>query len=261
MTSQKTTIEYSVKDGTAFVTLNRPDVLNSLNRTLCTELIGAFDEAESDPSVRALLLTGSGRAFCAGQDLADIDRLDGRTVRDIVHNQCAKLVRAIQGGRLPYICAVNGVAAGAGANMALCCDIVIASEKASFVQSFVHIGLIPDTAGTYLLPRILGMPRAKVLAMLGDKLPAAEAAQWGLIYKACPPESLLEEAAAICAKLTALPPRALSSIKRVLQSSVDNTLEEQLAMEEQVQAQLGDHADFREGVQAFLEKRKPVFGK
>ena len=256
---QQQTITYSKTDGIVLIELNRPDVLNSLTRTLCAELLAAFAEAENDQSVRAIILTGKGRGFCAGQDLADIERLDGAAVRAIVHDCCAKLVRAIQGSRLPYVCAVNGVAAGAGANLALCCDLVVAAAHAYFLQSFVHIGLIPDTAGTYFLPRLMGLPLAKAHALLGEKLMAEEAVRCGAIYKSCPAEVLMQEANALAAVLAGRPPRAIAQIKRALHASLQHTLEEQLALEEEVQADLGDSADFQEGVQAFLEKRKPVF--
>ena len=244
------------------LTLNRPDVLNAFNLVMARELQGALDEAASERDIRAVLLTGAGRAFCAGQDLASVPFGDGQPAPDLgnfVRDQYNPIVTRIRALEKPVVCAVNGVAAGAGANLALACDIVLASSAASFIQSFAKIGLIPDSGGTWTLPRLVGNARAAGLMMLGDKLSADDALAWGMIWKVCEPDNLLAEAAALAESLSTQPTRALGLIKRLLNASVANGLDEQLALEEAMQREAGTTADFREGVEAFLARRKPVF--
>lgn len=244
--------------GVLTLTLNRPDVLNSFNLEMARALQAGLAEGAEDPNVRCLLLTGAGRAFCAGQDLASIDRatLD---VGAVVREQYNPIIRAIWNMEKPVVCAVNGVAAGAGANLALACDIVIASTDASFIQSFIKIGLIPDSGGTWLLPRLVGAARAAALTLLGEKLPAAKAVEWGLIHEAVAPEQLHDRATSLAAHLATQPTRGIGLTKRALNSALEQGLSLQLDTEEALQREAGRTADFAEGVQAFLEKRKPVF--
>lgn len=247
--------------GVARLTLNRPEVLNSFNGQMVDELRAAFEGAAADDSVRAVLLTGAGRAFCAGQDLAEAVPPDGSPapdIGDIVANYNT-LVRAMRALEKPIVCAVNGVAAGAGANIALACDIVLAADGAAFIQAFSKIGLIPDNGGTYFLPRLVGMARAASLMMLAEKLSAAQAAEWGMIYRVVPAGELLDSAAALAADLATQPTRALGLIKRALNASWANDLDAQLDVEAELQREAGQTADYREGVRAFQEKRKARF--
>lgn len=243
------------------ITLNRPDVLNSFTLAMSRELLAALETARAEKAVRAVLITGAGRAFCAGQDLTDVPpavngKLDlGSTVRE-TYNPIISLIRTLE---KPVVCAVNGVAAGAGANLAIACDIVIASESASFIQSFSKIGLVPDSGGTFFLPRAVGLPMATALMMLAEKLPAKRAAEIGMIYKAVPAESLEAEAMQVVKQLAAMPTKGLGLTKRALNASMGNTLEAQLVTEEELQGEAGHTADFMEGVAAFNEKRNPVF--
>ena len=244
------------------LTLNRPDVLNAFNLEMAQELQRALDVAASDAGVRALLLTGAGRGFCAGQDLASVPMGEGQPMPDLgnfVRDQYNPIVSRIRALEKPVVCAVNGVAAGAGANLAFACDIVLASSRASFIQSFAKIGLIPDSGGTFTLPRLVGHARAAALMMLGDKLSAADAQSWGMIWKVCEAEHLMAEADALAESLAAQPTRALGLIKRLLNASAANSLDDQLSLEEALQREAGNTADFREGVAAFLEKRTPLF--
>lgn len=244
------------------LTLNRPDVLNAFNLAMAQELQRALDHATLEPDIRAVLLTGAGRAFCAGQDLASVPFGAGHPAPDLgnfVRDQYNPIVARIRALEKPVICAVNGVAAGAGANLAFACDIVLASSAASFIQSFAKIGLIPDSGGTWTLPRLVGHARAAGLMMLGDKLSAADALAWGMIWKICEPDNLSAESAALAESLSTQPTRALGLIKRLLNASAANELGDQLLLEEALQREAGNTADFREGVEAFLAKRKPVF--
>ncbi len=251
----------AVDSGVMRITLNRPDVLNAFTLAMSHEVREALELARGDKSVRAVLITGSGRGFCAGQDLTDVPQaIEGRydlgsTVRQ-TYNPLIALIRQLP---KPVVCAVNGVAAGAGANLAIACDIVIASESASFIQSFAKIGLIPDSGGTFFLPRAVGLPMATALMMLGEKVTAIRAAELGMIYKAVPAESLDAEAMQIATQLAEMPTRALGLIKRALNSSMAHSLDEQLKAEEELQSEAGKTADFIEGVAAFNEKRKPAF--
>jgi len=254
-------ILYEVDQGVAAITLNRPDVLNSFNGAMALEVRQAFSAASADSTARAVLLTGAGRAFCAGQDLAEVMPKEGPApdLGDIVARGYNPIVRTIRQLDKPVVCAVNGVAAGAGANLAFACDFVVASSDASFVQSFSKIGLVPDTGGTFFLPRLVGMARATALMMLADKVSAQEAVTIGLIHRVVEAGKLLDEATLLARQLASRPTRGLGLIKRALNASATNGLDEQLALEAQLQAEAGSTADYREGVRAFLEKRPPVF--
>lgn len=248
-------------EGVARITLNRPDVLNSFNRAMASELQAELAAIARDDSVRAVLLTGAGRGFCAGQDLAEALPKDGvmPDLGDFVRTTWNPLVLGIRTLEKPVVCAVNGTAAGAGANLAFSCDIVFASRDANFIQSFAKIGVIPDTGGTFLLPRIVGLQRATALTMLAEKLPAQNALEWGLIYKVSEPDALLDEAFACARQLATQPTRALGLIKRGFNRSLGVDIAGQLAYEEELQREAGRSADYAEGVKAFLEKRKPEF--
>jgi 2-(1,2-epoxy-1,2-dihydrophenyl)acetyl-CoA isomerase len=247
--------------GVMKITLNRPDVLNSFTLQMAQELHQALDVARAERSVRAVVLTGAGRGFCAGQDLAAVP-LEGEGKLDlgiIVRQTYNPVIATIRKLNMPVVCAVNGVAAGAGANLAIACDIVIASENASFIQSFSKIGLVPDTAGTFFLPRSIGLPMATALMMTGEKITAARAAEIGMIYKVVPQDQLESEAMTLARTLAQMPTKALALTKRALNASFTNDLDEQLQLEEQLQREAGRTRDFEEGVAAFKEKRPPVF--
>ena len=255
-------IRYEVDEGVAMLTLNRPDVLNSFNRTMAQEVQVALAHASTELSVRAVLVTGAGRAFCAGQDLADVLPEEGEPAPDlgqIVEASYNPIIRAIRHTEKPFVCAVNGVAAGAGANLALACDLVLASEKASFIQSFSQIGLIPDSGGTFFLPRLVGLPRATAMMLLGNKVRAQEALEIGMIYQVFSPETLLGEALTLARRLATQPTAGFGLIKRGLNASSSNTLDAHLDLEADLQSQAGQTDDYHEGVSAFLEKRKPIF--
>jgi 2-(1,2-epoxy-1,2-dihydrophenyl)acetyl-CoA isomerase len=256
-----TAILFERIDGVAKLTLNRPDVLNSFNRGMANELVDALAQIAADSSVRAVLLTGAGRGFCAGQDLAEAAPNDAPLpdLGDIVRDSYNPVIRAIRKLEKPVVCAVNGVAAGAGANLALACDIVLASREASFIQSFSKIGVIPDSGGTFLLPRIVGLHRATVLTMLADRVSAEQAREWGMVYEVCDPETLVERALAVARHLSTQPTRGLGLIKRGFNRSLGIDLDDQLDFEEELQREAGRTADYAEGVRAFLEKRKPAF--
>jgi 2-(1,2-epoxy-1,2-dihydrophenyl)acetyl-CoA isomerase len=248
-------------DGVATVTLNRPDVLNSFNRSMASQLREAIEGIAADESVRAVVLTGAGRGFCAGQDLAEALPRDGAMpdLGDIVRDSYNPVVRAIRKLEKPVICAVNGVAAGAGANLAFACDILFAASGATFVQSFARIGVIPDSGGTFILPRLVGLHRASVMTMLAEKMSAEQAREWGLVYMVTEPEALLETAVGTAKQLATMPTRAFGLIKRGFNKSLGVDLDEQLDYEEELQREAGATADYAEGVRAFLEKRRPVF--
>ncbi len=253
-------ILFEVDRGVARVTLNRPDVLNSIHSAMSGELRDALDRAASDPTIRAVLLTGAGRAFYAGQDLDEV-RSGGSSTDFAAHVRTVynPLVRALRTLEKPVVCAVNGVAAGAGANLALACDIVVAAEEASFVQAFAKIGLVPDTGGSFMLPRLVGFARATALTMLGEKLSARQAAEIGLIYRACPGAELGEEATKLAVHLASQPTFGLGLTKRLLNAALVHDLDQQLELEAELQKTAGSSADYAEGVAAFLEKRKPSF--
>jgi 2-(1,2-epoxy-1,2-dihydrophenyl)acetyl-CoA isomerase len=255
-------ITFEAEQGVATITLNRPDVLNSVNMPMAAELQDALRAAAEDDGIRAVLLTGAGRAFCAGQDLAETAPADGSPaaeISEIVRKSYNPLVRAIRGLEKPVVCAVNGVAAGAGANLALACDVVLAADTASFVQAFSKIGLIPDTGGTFFLPRLVGLARATALAFFGDKLPAADAQAMGMIYRAVEAPRLLDEARTLARRLATQPTRGFGLTKRAFNQSLANDLDAQLEVEAELQAEAARTADFAEGVRAFLEKRQPSF--
>ena len=255
-------IQAEHRDGVLKLTLDRPDVLNSFNARMAEELVTALRGAASDDATRAVLITGIGRGFCAGQDLAEV-MPDGDTAAtdlgEVVTRQYNPIIRAIRTTEKPFVCAVNGVAAGAGANIAFACDLVVASEHATFVQSFSKIGLIPDSGGTFVLPHIVGLQRANALAMLGEKLDANRALAWGLIYEVVPAATLADTSFDLARRLAAMPTRALGLIKRGFNASFTNDLETQLALEAELQRAAGRTEDYAEGVRAFVEKRKPRF--
>lgn len=255
-------IVHQSADGVARITLNRPDRLNSFTSAMHAEVRDALAKVAADKSARVLLLTGAGRGFCAGQDLSDRAVAPGGAPVDLgesIENNYRPLVLGLRNLPMPVVCAVNGVAAGAGANIALACDIVIAARSASFIQAFCKIGLIPDSGGTYFLPRLLGTARAMGLAMLGDKLSAEQAQEWGLIWKCVDDAQLAPTVDALLAQLAQAPTRGLAAIKRALHASSSTTLEEALTLERDLQRDLGYSADYREGVDAFLNKRPPRF--
>jgi 2-(1,2-epoxy-1,2-dihydrophenyl)acetyl-CoA isomerase len=253
------TILYERRGAVAHITLNRPDKYNSFNREMALALQGVLDECKTDESIRALYLTGAGKAFSAGQDLGEIVADDGPELTTILTEQYNPIVTRLRAIEKPIVAAVNGVAAGAGANIALACDIVVAAESASFIQAFSKIGLIPDSGGTYTLPRLIGYQKAAALMMLGDKVPAVEAERIGMIYNFFPDEEFEEKSWAIAEKLSQMPTVGLGLTKRALNYALDNDLERQLAIEDQLQSTAGQTEDYAEGVQAFLEKRKPIF--
>jgi 2-(1,2-epoxy-1,2-dihydrophenyl)acetyl-CoA isomerase len=255
-------IRFEIKDGVAQLTLNRPDKLNSFTQAMHLEVREALAQLRADKTVRVLVLTGAGRGFCAGQDLSDRavePGAKGVDLGDSVEKFYAPLVLALRDLPMPVICAVNGVAAGAGANLALAADIVLAAKSASFVEVFCKLGLIPDTGGTWILPRLIGHARATGLAMLGEKLSAERAEQWGLIWKAVPDEELMTEALAMARHFATAPTKGLAFTKKAFQLSYGNTLEDQLKLEGQMMRELGNSHDYREGVDAFIAKRAPQF--
>lgn len=255
-------ILFDTDQGVATITLNRPTVLNSFTMPMAAELQQALRECGEDNGIRAVLLTGAGRAFCAGQDLSEAAPADGSPappIADIVRRTYNPTVRAIRAIEKPVVAAVNGVAAGAGANLAFACDIVIAADSASFVQAFSKIGLIPDTGGTFFLPRLVGLARATALAFFGEKLTAADAHAIGMIYRVVESGRLLDEALSIARRLATLPTRGLGLTKRAFNQSLANDLDAQLEVEAELQAEAASTADFAEGVRAFLEKRQPSF--
>ena len=252
-------IEINIEDQVCIIKLNRPKVFNSFNKEMAFELQEILDNCEKNPAVRSILLTAEGKAFCAGQDLQELTALDGPKLSDIVREHYNPIIKRIRSIEKPIVCAVNGVAAGAGANIALACDITIAGESVAFIQAFSKIGLIPDSGGTFFLPRSIGMQKATALMMLADKVMAADAEKMGMIYKVCADESLMEESMKVAKKLAALPTIGLGLTKRALNKSITNDLTAQLAMEEALQTAAGKTYDYNEGVAAFLEKRKPKF--
>ena len=247
----------------ATITLNRPDRLNSFNPAMHQALSDALDVVEKpENAVRALLITGAGRGFCAGQDLSDRNVAADAEVPDLgasIDTWYNPLVRRIQKLPMPVVCAVNGVAAGAGANIALACDLIIAARSASFVQAFCKLGLVPDTGGTWFLQRTVGTRRAMGLSLLGDKISAEKAESWGIIWQVVDDEMLADEAHALVKHLATQPTSGLALIKRAIYAAADNTLDEQLEMERDLQRQAGQSEDYREGVAAFMAKRKPEF--
>ena len=255
-------ILFAIDGGIARLTLNRPDRLNSFNDAMHEEVRAALGRVREDASVRVLLLTGAGRGFCAGQDLADRAVAPGEAPVDLgasIERNYKPLILGLRELPMPVVCAVNGVAAGAGANIALACDIVIAAKSASFIQAFAKIGLIPDSGGTWFLPRLVGSARAMGLALLGDKLSADDAAAWGLIWQAVEDGQLTTIVDKLLQQFAQAPTRGLAAIKQALNASAGNTLASQLDLERDLQRTLGESADYREGVAAFTAKRPPQF--
>ena len=255
-------IRLTVASGVARLTLSRPDKLNSFTAVMHAEIRDALARVRIEPEARVLLITGTGRAFSAGQDLADFAVPSNGATPDLsetVERDYAPLVRTLRDLPLPVLCAVNGVAAGAGANLALACDLVVAKESAAFLEPFCKLGLVPDTGGTYFLPRLIGTARAMGLAMLGEKISARQAADWGLIWKCVADADFDAEVGALLAQLMSAPTLGLARIKQAVYTSADSTLEEQLLLERDLMRELGRTRDYREGVDAFLSKRTPEF--
>ncbi|MCC6459471.1 MAG: enoyl-CoA hydratase/isomerase family protein [Saprospiraceae bacterium] len=252
-------IRFSIEKQVAILTLNRPEVFNSMHQAMRLEILAALERCQSGPDIRAVYLTGSGRAFCAGEDLQEVVDPKGPSLNEIISTGYNPIVRAIRHLEKPVVCAVNGVAAGAGANIALACDITVATASASFTQAFSKIGLIPDSGGTWTLPRLVGLQRATALMMLSDKIPAPEAAAMGMIWKVFPDESFAEESLRLAETLAQMPTLGLGLTKRALNQAFNHDFDAQLGVEDRLQTLAGETQDYREGVAAFLEKRKPIF--
>lgn len=255
-------IDFSLENGIARLVLNRPERLNSFTVAMHGEVADALDRIEAEPTVRTLLLTGAGRGFCAGQDLADRAVSPGGEAVDLgqsVERFYNPLIRRLTALPMPVVCAVNGVAAGAGANIALACDIVLAARSAKFIQSFAAIGLIPDSGGSWTLPRLVGQARALGMALTGDPIPAETAAEWGLIWKVVDDDRLMAEADALLARFAAAPTAGLAATKALIRGTWRRSLDEELDLQRDEMRRLGFTDDYREGVAAFLEKRKPAF--
>ena len=249
-----------IENQVAYITLNRPEVFNSFNREMALSLQSILDECEHNNEVRSIVITGNGKAFCAGQDLKEVTSPElNPGFKKILEEHYNPIITRIRSINKPIIGAVNGVAAGAGANIALSCDLVVASDKASFIQAFSKIGLIPDSGGTFFLPRLIGFQKATALMMLGDKVSAEEAEELGMIFKVISSESFNEEVEKLAVKLANMPTKALGFIKELLNKSITSTLEEQLELEGKLQIEAALSEDYSEGVQAFMEKRKPIF--
>ena len=245
--------------GVLTITLNRPDKYNSFVREMALAMQGALEDADANPEVRCIVITGVGKAFCAGQDLAEAIDPEGPELTKIVSEHYNPIIKRIRKVGKPIVAAVNGVAAGAGANIALACDIVVATESATFIQAFSKIGLIPDSGGTFTLPRLIGFQKASALMMLGDKVSAREAEAMNMIYRAIPDADFEAEVKRLAATLAAMPTKGLALTKCALNRTYFNSLDEQLNLEDELQTQAGQTYDYNEGVNAFLEKRKPVF--
>jgi len=253
------TISFTIEENIAYIILNRPDKYNAVNKDLAMTLQEALTVARDNEEVRAIYLTGIGKAFCTGQDLGEIVDPEGPDLNKIVGDHFNPIIKLIREIEKPVVAAVNGIAAGAGANIALCCDVVVATESAYFLQAFSKIGLIPDSGGTYFLPRLIGFQKASALMMLAEKVSAADAERMGMIYRYFPDVSFENDAKSIVKKLAAMPTAGLGLTKRALNYSVHNDLDTQLGIEEQLQTTAGNTADYKEGVTAFVEKRKPTF--
>lgn len=252
-------ILFAIEEGIGFITLNRPDKLNSFNLDMAKQLEQKLDECAANPVIRSIYITGAGKGFCAGQDLADVTNPNGPGMQNIIREQYNPIINRLRSLPKPVIAAVNGVAAGAGVNIALACDIVVAAQSASFIQAFSKIGLIPDSGGTYTLPRLIGWQRAGALMMLGDKVSAADALQMGMLYKVFSNERFVEESKKIAHTLSRMPTKGLAYTKHLLNQSMHNSLDGQLQLEDEYQQKAAQTKDFREGIQAFMEKRAPQF--
>ena len=253
-------IEVRIKNKVATLTLNRPDVFNSFNREMALRLQDELDSCEVNPEVRAIVITGEGKAFCAGQDLKEVTTPElNPGFKKILEEHYNPIVTRIRKIEKPIVAAVNGVAAGAGANIALACDVVVASERGSFIQAFSKIGLIPDSGGTFFLPRLIGFQKASALMMLGDKVSAEEAEKLGMIYKMFFSEDFNAEVTVLAETLAQMPTKALGMTKRLLNESLTNNINSQLEMESKLQIEAAQSEDYAEGVSAFVEKRKPNF--
>lgn len=253
------TIFFEIQNNVALIRLNRPEVFNSFNREMALEMIQRLDECEENEEVRAIYITGEGKAFCAGQDLAEAVRPEGTDFKKLVSEQYNPIIERLRNIEKPIVGAVNGVAAGAGANIALACDICVATESASFIQAFSKIGLIPDSGGTFTLPRLIGMQKAAALAMLGEKVSAEDADRMGMIYRYYSDEDFAEESMKLAQKLAKMPTKGIGLTKRAFNLSMISDLDTQLKTELELQAMAGETHDYNEGVAAFLEKRKPEF--
>ncbi|MEI6409315.1 MAG: enoyl-CoA hydratase-related protein [Bacteroidota bacterium] len=252
-------ILFTVENQVAHITLNRPQVFNSMHHAMRMELIEALDHCARESDIRAVYLTGIGKAFCAGEDLQEVIDPQGPSLTEIISTGYNPIVLKIRSLDKPVVCAVNGVAAGAGANIALACDITVATFSASFTQAFSKIGLIPDSGGTWTLPRLIGLQRATALMMLSDKISATDAANMGMIWKVFPDETFAVDSLKIAETLAQMPTRGLALTKQALNQSFSNDFDAQLLVEDQLQSAAGQTADYQEGVASFLEKRKPVF--
>jgi 2-(1,2-epoxy-1,2-dihydrophenyl)acetyl-CoA isomerase len=253
-------IELKIENNVALISLNRPEVFNSFNREMALLLQTLLDNCNDDSNVRVIVITGNGKAFCAGQDLKEVtDPKLNPGFRKILEEHYNPIIQKIRTIEKPIIAAVNGVAAGAGANIALACDIVIATEQASFIQAFSKIGLVPDSAGTFFLPRLIGFQKASALMILGDKVSALEALNLGMIYKIFPVGLFEEELKTLAENLAQMPTKAIGLTKRLLNQSMNNNLEQQLKLESDLQIEASSSYDYNEGVTAFVEKRKPEF--
>lgn len=253
------TLQLSQKDHLGIITFNRPDVFNSFNKELALAVQKALTDYASDSNIRAIMLTGNGKAFCAGQDLQEAVADNGLGIEQIVEEHYNPLVKQLRSIEKPIIAAVNGVAAGAGANIALACDVVVATHSSAFIQAFSKIGLVPDSGGTFMLPRIIGFGKASALMMLGDKVSAEEAEKMGMIYKVFSDETFAEEAEKVAQKLANMPTKGLAYTKHLLNQSFTNNLNDQLELEKEWQHKATLTKDHNEGVNAFIEKRKPNF--
>ncbi len=252
-------ISTQLKNNVLIITLNRPDKFNSFNREMALELQNELDKAERNDAVRSIVLTGTGKAFCAGQDLSEAIDPNGPGIEKIVREHYNPIILKLRKIEKPIIASVNGVAAGAGANIALACDIVVATQSASFIQAFSKIGLVPDSGGTFFLPRLVGFQNASALMMLGDKVSSTDAQSLGMIYKVFSDETFMDEVLKLADNLSKMPTKAIGYTKRLLNESMNNNLQEQLIQEGSLQVEAANSFDYNEGVNAFLEKRKPEF--
>lgn len=252
-------LTHQINNGVYTIFLNRPEVFNSFNRSMALDLQSALDLAEENPDIRCIIITGSGKAFSAGQDLGEVTGENPPSFNTILGEHYNPIISRIRSIEKPIIAAVNGVAAGAGANIALCCDIVLASSSASFIQAFSKIGLIPDSGGTFFLPRLIGFQKASALMMTGEKISATEAERLGMIYKVFDDENFNQEVEKLALQMANMPTRGLGLTKKALNRSFFNDLESQLQIEDDLQFQAGSTQDYQEGVNAFIEKRKPEF--